>query len=338
MMETVLLACAVETEALAIRETLSADFDVIHFLTEAALVAYLTQTPDQSDVVILDSTISPNGMVACVESVRRLSPMVVVILLMDLGRPQTMVDSVKAGVTEIIAKPYYQSILLLAVRHAFEQSTLVGHLHRQLAMVSDQSIRRRIDAFCEFLMRRLHLRQSVTPSEIQLFFPGAKTPSVPLDQLLDILKSDTLKILGKSLKYRPKAIVVEDEPVVRTLLTRVLSREFEVTAFPNVEAALDMLNQPGFERIDLALLDIGLPGVSGDDCISQVKRRQPDISIMMVTGFTEHRLIVKTLQAGADDYITKPFNNHELLEKASRHVQSRLTVHWLSHYLGGVSK
>ena len=161
---------------------------------------------------------------------------------------------------------------------------------------------------------------------------------MPLDQLLEILKSDTLKTLSKNLKYRPKAIVVEDEPVVRTLLTRVLSREFEVAAFPNVESALEMLDQPDIGRIDLAVLDIGLPGGSGDDCIPQLKTRQSDISIMMVTGFTEHRLIVKTLQAGADDYITKPFNNHELLEKASRHVQARLTVHWLGHYLGGFSK
>jgi DNA-binding NtrC family response regulator len=174
MMETVLLACAVETEALAIRETLRVDFDVIQFPTDALLMAYLTENPDQSDVIILDSTINPNGMVACVESVRRKSPMVEIILLMDRDHAHKMVDSVKAGVTEIITKPYYHSILLLAVRHSFEQSTLVAHLHRQLARVSDESIHRRMDAFREFLMRRLHHHQSVTPSEIQLFFPGPR--------------------------------------------------------------------------------------------------------------------------------------------------------------------
>jgi len=335
-METVVLACANPSDTGVIRETLAPEFEVIHCATYDALMAFLSRSPDESDLIVVDSSIAPSEFTDCIGAIRKRCPMVVLIALMDRGQPDAMVASVKAGCTDIITKPYFQSVVLVTVRHALEQSHLVGHLHRQLARVESESIRRRLTTFCDFLTQRRREGFGVTPRELQLFFPGAKASEIPLDQVLEMMNSTSLSNLVAPVNYRPRAIVVEDEPAVRTLVTRVLSKEFQVAAYPNVEAAVAALAvfREQSDPVDLAVLDIGLPGRSGDDWVAQLKSENPGISIIVVTGFAEHRLIVKTLQSGADDYIVKPFNNRDLLAKATVHVQARLTQRWVDRFLG----
>jgi two-component system KDP operon response regulator KdpE len=112
-----------------------------------------------------------------------------------------------------------------------------------------------------------------------------------------------------------RILVVDDAPdVVESLrLGFTLQwREVEVLGADGGERALDLLEH---EQPDLILLDIGLPGVDGYEVLRQI-RAFSDVPVIMLTARDEPLDLVKGLELGADDYVTKPFNHLELLARA----------------------
>jgi len=99
--------------------------------------------------------------------------------------------------------------------------------------------------------------------------------------------------------------MVEDESDLRDLLQLQLSREgYEVFECERGEEALLFLSKT---PVDLVLLDWMLPGMSGVDLARSLRLHRPDLPILMLTARAEAADIVLGLEAGADDYITKPF-------------------------------
>ena len=109
-----------------------------------------------------------------------------------------------------------------------------------------------------------------------------------------------------------RILVVEDEPDVRLLLRVLLEDE----GYQVVEAADgDAAAQVGVaEPFDLVLLDLRLPKMSGFDVCRAIRQRR-DTPIIMVTAQTDSHDVVAGLEAGADDYVTKPFVEKELLAR-----------------------
>lgn len=103
-----------------------------------------------------------------------------------------------------------------------------------------------------------------------------------------------------------QVLVVEDEQEIRELIALHLLRQgYRVTECSSAEEALVELEKQSFQ---VYVLDWMLPGVSGVDIISQIKDKNHQASVLMVTAKTEPQDIVMGLEKGADDYITKPFN------------------------------
>jgi two-component system KDP operon response regulator KdpE len=112
-----------------------------------------------------------------------------------------------------------------------------------------------------------------------------------------------------------RILVVDDAPdVVESVrLGFTLQwREVEVLGADGGERALDLLEH---EQPDLILLDIGLPGMDGYEVLRQI-RAFSDVPVIMLTARDEPLDLVKGLELGADDYVTKPFNHLELLARA----------------------
>jgi two-component system, OmpR family, KDP operon response regulator KdpE len=102
-----------------------------------------------------------------------------------------------------------------------------------------------------------------------------------------------------------KLLVVDDEPPLRKVLQAALTaRGFAVEEAASAEQALEILAQRAF---DLILLDINLPGMGGLEACGRIRTLLPKIGIIMVTVRDAERDMVQALEAGADDYITKPF-------------------------------
>lgn len=107
-------------------------------------------------------------------------------------------------------------------------------------------------------------------------------------------------------------LVVDDDPQIRLLVARFLQRYgYKVTGAPDGRVMLDVLRQAD---IDLVILDLMLPGRSGFDLCGDV-RRTSAVPIVMLTARSEESDRVIGLEAGADDYIIKPFSPRELLAR-----------------------
>lgn len=109
---------------------------------------------------------------------------------------------------------------------------------------------------------------------------------------------------------RPKILVLDDEPDVRNLLSRILKEEnYQVSEADTAENALKSIEE---STPDLVIADINLPGMSGLDFFKLVKENHPQLPFIFLSGLTDEFDKVLGLELGAEDYITKPFGVREL--------------------------
>ncbi len=107
-------------------------------------------------------------------------------------------------------------------------------------------------------------------------------------------------------------LVVDDEPQIRRVMRSTLSAHgYVITEAKTGEEALELLRK---ERPDLVLLDVNMPGMGGIETCREI-RRSFDAPIIMLTVRNAERDKVQALDAGADDYVVKPFGIEELLAR-----------------------
>jgi signal transduction histidine kinase len=114
------------------------------------------------------------------------------------------------------------------------------------------------------------------------------------------------------------ALVVDDEPGIAALCKRVLSRAgYDVVALTDPRAAIEHLQQ---HRLDLLVVDIRMPEVDGFDVISRAQMVQPDIAVLVMTGFGTVETAIRALRQGVDGLLLKPFERSDELLSSVRQV------------------
>jgi len=109
-----------------------------------------------------------------------------------------------------------------------------------------------------------------------------------------------------------RVLVVDDEPQIRRALsTNLRARDFEVDEAATGEEALEVAAR---RRPDLVVLDLGLPGIDGIEVVHGL-RGWTDVPILVLSAREDEAAKVAALDAGADDYVTKPFGMAELLAR-----------------------
>ena len=109
-----------------------------------------------------------------------------------------------------------------------------------------------------------------------------------------------------------RILVVDDDPQIRRVMRVTLTgRGYEVDDAKSGEAAMDKVRE---SRFDLVLLDMNMPGVGGVAACREI-RGQSEIPIIMLTVRDTEADKIEALDAGADDYVTKPFSTGELLAR-----------------------
>jgi len=115
-----------------------------------------------------------------------------------------------------------------------------------------------------------------------------------------------------------KILVVDDEPQIRRVLKTALSAEgFVVADAKSAEEAFVKLRE---DRFDLVLLDVNMPGMSGLEACREI-RSNSEIAIIMLTVRNAESDKIAALDAGADDYVIKPFSTPELLARIRAHLR-----------------
>ena len=117
-------------------------------------------------------------------------------------------------------------------------------------------------------------------------------------------------------------LVVDDEVVVSETVTALLSNlGFKADSAGNVSEALQKLKEP--KKYAFLITDINMPEINGIELIKKVREKDPDISIIAMTGYGKDYTYVDVIDAGANDFIVKPFMIDEMNAKITRILKER---------------
>ncbi len=114
-------------------------------------------------------------------------------------------------------------------------------------------------------------------------------------------------------------LVVDDEPNYLVILEELLAEEgFEILTADNGASALEIA---GEVDLDLILTDMQMPGISGLEVLETIKASNKDLPVIMITAYGEVEKAVAAMQAGAFNYLTKPFKNEELIANVHKAIE-----------------
>lgn len=119
-------------------------------------------------------------------------------------------------------------------------------------------------------------------------------------------------------------LVVDDEAVIREGLQRTLDGErFAVETCRSGHAAIELLQD---KEYDLIITDLKMPGMNGIEVLKAVKGLQPDVPVIMITGYATVDTAVEAMKNGATDYISKPFTPEQIMEKIDKSIEQRAVL------------
>jgi signal transduction histidine kinase len=116
----------------------------------------------------------------------------------------------------------------------------------------------------------------------------------------------------------PQILVIDDEIGPRESLRMLLKPNYQVHTADCVEAGIKMLKE---KQPDTIVMDIRMPGISGIEGLRQIRQIDPHLSVIMLTGFGALDTAKEALRLGANDYISKPFDAHEMQQVIDRSVE-----------------
>jgi len=123
---------------------------------------------------------------------------------------------------------------------------------------------------------------------------------------------------------RPVVLVVDDDAGVREGLRFALDEHYTVLDASQGRSAMSIVQT---ERVDLVLLDILMPEVDGLEILQELKTLDPDLPVIMMTAVKTVRTTVAAMKLGACDYVTKPFQEDELIAAMRQALEQRVRRH-----------
>lgn len=120
---------------------------------------------------------------------------------------------------------------------------------------------------------------------------------------------------------RRRVLVVDDEPEMAAVIEQALTRRnYQTVQLNSADAAWERLEQEDF---DVVVTDLNMKGMSGVELTERVCKNRQDLPVIVITAFGSLETAIATLRAGANDFITKPFDIDQLVVAVERAIQSR---------------
>ena len=125
-------------------------------------------------------------------------------------------------------------------------------------------------------------------------------------------------------ELKAKVLLVDDETdFLSALAKRLEARGLKVSTATSGEDAVTNADKEGF---DLIVLDMAMPGIDGLETLKRIKAKQPDAEIIMLTGQGSIKTGIEAMKLGAEDFLQKPVNINELMDKISEAKDKRMLV------------
>ena len=120
---------------------------------------------------------------------------------------------------------------------------------------------------------------------------------------------------------KSKILLVDDEDSILKSMKKDFEHEgYEVVTASSAEAALEINKS---QQFDLVITDLSMPGMDGIKLLTEVKKLNPDIGSIILTGYGDMTSAIEALRLGADDYLLKPCDSEELQLRTSRCIKNR---------------
>lgn len=125
----------------------------------------------------------------------------------------------------------------------------------------------------------------------------------------------------------PHVLLVDDQPYARLLMKKIIDKNVQVTEASDGQEALEILEH---EKIDLILLDIMMPGISGIDVLKLIRKQRStaDLPVIMISALDDNESMAQCFELGANDYIPKPFD----FSVASARIRTHLKLKLMTDY------
>jgi len=121
-----------------------------------------------------------------------------------------------------------------------------------------------------------------------------------------------------------RMLLVDDEDDFRiTLANRLKLRKIDITDAASGSEAIELVKQRPF---DVAVIDVKMPGVDGIETLAEIKKIDPSIEVIMLTGHASIESGMESMKIGAYDYVMKPCDIDELLTKTADAYQHKLLL------------
>ena len=125
-------------------------------------------------------------------------------------------------------------------------------------------------------------------------------------------------------KREANVLLVDDEEQFLDVLTqRLEARGLKVKAVTNGEDAVKQVEDHNFDAI---IVDLAMPGIDGIETLKRIKKKRPDLEIIMLTGHATVKSGIAAMKLGADDFLEKPVDLNVLLEKIGEAKHKRMLV------------
>jgi DNA-binding response OmpR family regulator len=116
-------------------------------------------------------------------------------------------------------------------------------------------------------------------------------------------------------------LIADDDPFIRTIIEKTLTREgYSVIIAEDGRQAFELASA---EQPDLLLVDLGMPEMTGMEVLIALRHKKSDIPIIVLTAQDDINTVIEALQKGANDFMSKPFEQEELLARVKTHLEAK---------------
>lgn len=144
------------------------------------------------------------------------------------------------------------------------------------------------------------------------FADNAETTVVPSNDMLELTRTEESMYVAEKLNNKKSILIVEDNIALLNLLSEKLNKQYNIFNVTSAEDAGKVLED---ENVDVVVSDIILPGKSGTEFCAEIKSNilTSHIPVILLTAIQQDDIKMRSLELGADDYLTKPFSHKELI-------------------------
>ena len=294
------------------------------------------------DLVLTDLIMQGISGIDLLEKVRELESDIATILLTGHASIETAVQAVRLGANDYLLKPINLEELQIRIKRAFERVELERRLYeaeRQLTYnatiaTTNHEINQPLTVIISAIdmikmeLQKLNVQNPRLANYLQLMHKSSmrianilkklreithpKIQDVPLGmKMIDIQEDQQSVTRGENSRY---ILVIEDEENLRQIIQTVLDEEsYKVILAETAHEGVD-LYEADKHLIELVILDFNLPDADGLRVLKRLQAIDPEVKVLLTSGFDVDKPIQEALNCGAMEFIRKPFNRQQILD------------------------